>query len=82
MEQNYESGGSDSGFTISPKMVSIAAVIVLAIVFVFQNTDKAKLKIIFFTVTMPLWIAFVVLLAIGAVIGYVLHGIRDRRNGN
>lgn len=72
---------SSDGVRITPKMVIIAVLAVLAVVFVFQNTDSAKLKVIFFTITMPRWIAFVVLLVIGAVIGYVGRGIRAKRAG-
>lgn len=72
---------SGRGFTITPKMVTIAMLAVLAVVFVAQNTEKAKLKLFFFTVTMPRWIAFVLLLLVGAVIGYVGRGIRAKRAG-
>jgi uncharacterized integral membrane protein len=75
------STSSGRGFTITPKMVTIVVLAILSVVFVFQNTDKAKLKVIFFTVTMPRWIAFVLLLVIGAIIGYVGRGIRAKRAG-
>ena len=76
---NSSTPRGDGGFTITPKMVIIAILVVLAAVFVGQNTDSAKLKVIFFTITMPRWIAFVVLLVIGAIIGYVGRGIRAKR---
>ncbi|WP_116997471.1 LapA family protein [Desertimonas flava] len=76
MSDTSSSGG---GLTITPKMVIIAVLAVLAVVFVFQNTDSAKLKVIFFTITMPRWIAFVILLVIGAIIGYVGRGVRAKR---
>jgi len=72
---------NDGGFTITPKMIIAAVLAVLAAIFVAQNTESAKLRIIFFTLTMPRWIAFVVLIAIGAVIGYVLRGVRAKRAG-
>lgn len=69
---------TSGGFAVTPRMVIAAVLAVLAIVFVFQNTDSAKLKIIFFTVEMPRWIAFLVLLLIGAVIGYLLRRSREK----
>lgn len=81
MSAQLTPGSRTKGVTITPKMVVAAVVAVLAVVFVFQNTDSAKLKIIVFTVTMPRWIAFVVLLVIGAVLGYVARGVRAKRAG-
>lgn len=75
---NSSSASGQSGVNISPRMIIGAILAVLAVVFVFQNTDSAKLKIIFFTVEMPRWIAFLVLLVIGAIIGYLFRRSRDR----
>lgn len=72
------SASGPSGVNISPRMIIGGILAVLAVVFVFQNTDSAKLKIIFFTVEMPRWIAFLVLLVIGAIIGYIFRRSRDR----
>lgn len=72
-------GGSGSGFHLTPKMITIGVIAILAIIFIFQNTDTASLKVLFFTVEMPRWIAFLILLAIGIGIGYVLRGVRDKR---
>ena len=75
---NSSSASGPSGVNISPRMIIGVILAVLAVVFVFQNTDSAKLKIIFFTVEMPRWIAFLVLLVIGAIIGYIFRRSRDR----
>jgi uncharacterized integral membrane protein len=67
------------GVKLTPKIIAVAVAAVLAVVFVFQNTDTASLKIIFFTVEMPTWIAFLALLAIGVGIGYFVRGHRDKQ---
>lgn len=70
---------ASGGFHLSPRLITIAVIAVVALVFILQNTDSARLKIIFFTVEMPTWIAFLALLLIGAAIGYFGRGARDKR---
>lgn len=77
--QDLGSSSRQSGFNVSPRMIIGGILAVLAVVFVFQNTDSAKLKIIFFTVEMPRWIAFLVLLVIGAIIGYIFRRSREKK---
>ena len=73
--------GGGQGFQLTPKLVTIGVIAILSIVFIFQNTERASLKVIFFTVEMPRWIAFLILLAIGIGIGYVSRGMRAKRAG-
>lgn len=80
MSMPANTNASSGSVKITPKMVMIGVLVLLAVIFVAQNTDSSSLKLFFFTIEMPTWIAFVVLLAIGAVIGYFGRGMRDKRS--
>lgn len=65
---------SGDGSAISARTVAILAGVALVLVFIFQNTASTKLKVIFFTLEMPRWIGFVLVLLIGALIGWLWRG--------
>lgn len=70
---------SESGFKITPRMVIITVVAVMAVIFVFLNRDSTTFSFLLFDLTMPTWIAFLGLLLVGAAIGFFARGKRDKR---
>lgn len=62
---------------LSPRLVTALVLVVLAVVFIFQNNQPTAIRILVPVVIMPLWVALASMLVIGAVIGY----IANRRRG-
>jgi len=52
--------------------VGIAAV-VIAVVVILQNQADARFHILFWTVTLPTWVMLLIALALGVVVGWLLH---------
>lgn len=65
---------SKSGSAISPRLVAVAVLGVLALVFVLQNNDKGRIQFLFFDFTVRIWVALLVTLLVGVVIGYLARG--------
>jgi uncharacterized integral membrane protein len=63
----------------SKRQIIGAVIGVLALVFVVQNSRRGSIHFLFFEFTAPVWIAFLVILCAGAIVGYVLRGVRDGR---
>lgn len=57
----------------------VAALIVLALVFVIQNSQDATIKFLFSQTELPLFFALVIAIALGVVIGYLLPRLRGTR---
>jgi len=65
--------------SLNPKMIVGAVLVVLAVVFVLQNTEKRKIDVFFWHLSMPAWIWLLVLLAVGIVIGSIFPWLRPRK---
>lgn len=55
------------------KLVTIITLLVLAGIFVIQNTEVVELHFLFWTMTMSRALMFVLLVFIGVAIGWLLH---------
>jgi len=66
------------GRSITPRQVVAIVLAVLALVVVVQNREDVTLTLLMVEVTMPLWVASLVLLLIGAVVGWLLSSRRRR----
>ncbi len=64
---------------ISPKAVVAAVVVVLVAIFIIENHKKVDIRLIAPVVSVPLWLAFLVIFVIGGGVGVVL-GRRPRGN--
>ncbi|MGI8777117.1 MAG: hypothetical protein ACR2LJ_06945, partial [Acidimicrobiales bacterium] len=62
---------------VSPRLVLGAVLVVLLVVFTFENRAKTKIRFIIPEVTAPLWVALLGAALIGAVAGALLS--RHRR---
>jgi uncharacterized integral membrane protein len=65
----------------STKLIVLAAVTILLLVFVFQNTDRAQVDFLFWHGRFPLWTLIVVAAILGVIGGWVIGrvGSAERR---
>lgn len=66
--------------SMSPRSTAAAIIGALALVFIFQNTKRAKVRLLFWTIEAPGWIWLFSLLLIGGAIGYVVARRRANRS--
>lgn len=79
-EGSNRSAGSQESWRPSPHQIIGVIVGILSLVFVAQNSKSSTIKFLLFEFTAPVWIAFLGILAAGAVLGFVLRGVwQDRR---
>jgi len=57
---------------VSPRLVVGAVLVVLLVVFIFENTTRTDVRFIIPVVTAPLWVALLGAALIGAVAGALL----------
>ncbi|MBH5337727.1 LapA family protein [Streptomyces pactum] len=62
----------------TPARIATLVIGVLALVFIFQNTRKVKIRLLVPEVTMPLWLALLGVWLIGILCGAFLFGRRHR----
>ncbi|MFI0431766.1 MAG: LapA family protein [Candidatus Nanopelagicales bacterium] len=56
----------------TPKRILALAIALIALVFVFSNTDEIALKWLWFTVVAPAWIMLLLVLLAGGIAGFAL----------
>jgi uncharacterized integral membrane protein len=78
MPDNKSGADKVAGFRPTPRQIVGAALGILALIFIFENTRKVKIRFIVPEVTSPLWVALIVSVLLGVVIGLLLQRHRDR----
>ncbi|WP_432188346.1 DUF1049 domain-containing protein [Streptomyces sp. Tue6028] len=73
-----ESAGGNGGGPASPGRISIAALALITLIFVFENRRSTKIRLLGPEVTMPLWMALLGTGAIGGLCG--AYAVRKRRS--
>lgn len=58
---------------------ALGIAVLLALIFILQNSQKVKVKFLFVDTTTPLIFALLIAAVLGAVIGYVGPLVRNRR---
>lgn len=61
---------------------ALGVAVVVALIFIAQNSQKVKVKFLFIDTTTPLIFALLIAAVLGAVIGYVGPLVRQRRRGD
>ncbi|MFF0273791.1 MULTISPECIES: lipopolysaccharide assembly protein LapA domain-containing protein [unclassified Streptomyces] len=71
-EASRTSRGGGSRFTeaMTPGRIAMAALAVVTLVFIFQNTREVKIRILVPEVTMPLYLALLATAVVGAACGF------------
>lgn len=64
---------------ISPGMIVAVIVVILAVVFIFQNTATSSVKFLWLDLEAPTWVWFFILFLIGVAAGWLGHIVRTRR---
>ncbi|HEX9258347.1 MAG TPA: LapA family protein [Acidimicrobiales bacterium] len=79
MTMKSEDGGTSASQNV--KRFGPAAILTLvALIFVFQNTHKAKFEFLFWDLEWATWLILLVTLAVGFLIGWFGHIKRARRD--
>ncbi|MGW3418486.1 DUF1049 domain-containing protein [Streptomyces phaeochromogenes] len=68
-ESSGGGGRAGGGNLMTPGRVSVIALAVLALIFIFENTRATKIRLLIPEVTMPLWMALLGTTVIGALCG-------------
>ncbi|HEX5365905.1 MAG TPA: lipopolysaccharide assembly protein LapA domain-containing protein [Acidimicrobiales bacterium] len=85
----YDPGGSGTpmegpGGGVDPRRVArlvvVAVVAVLAVVFMAQNNDEVELNFLTLSVTSRLWVGLLVTLLLGAILGRAASALWTRRH--
>ena len=61
------------------RLLVAAVAVVLAILFVMQNSDRVEMSFVFFDVTSRLWVGLLVALILGALLGQAAEALWERR---
>jgi uncharacterized integral membrane protein len=64
---------------VPARLVVAVIALVLAAVFVFQNTDRVETKFLFFDGTQPLWFLILVSVLLGVLLGQAVGVLRRRK---
>ena len=78
-EGSNRATSTSAGWRPSSHQVIGAVIGILALIFIGQNSKSGTIHFLLFEFTAPVWIAFLLILASGAVVGYVLRGVRQDR---
>ncbi|WMX44223.1 LapA family protein [Streptomyces roseicoloratus] len=62
--------GSRAGRVLTPGRIAIGILVILLLVFIFENTSKVRIRLLIPEVTMPLYLALLVTALLSAVCGY------------
>lgn len=73
-----KAGGTQSGWRVAltPKGITVLVLLVLALIFIFENTRETEIRVLIPLVTMPLWAALLAVGVIGALVGAYFMGRR------
>jgi uncharacterized integral membrane protein len=78
--QPQQSGAAGAGEKRGNGRLILAGVVtVIALIFIFQNTNRVEITFLFFSVETATWVGFLVSLVLGALIGQALVSYRRRR---
>jgi uncharacterized integral membrane protein len=78
-DQPLEDTGERADTRTIARIVGIILVLVVALLFMTQNSQKVKTSFIFFTVETRLWVSLLVALLLGVVVGQGAEALWHRR---
>ncbi|HEX6237142.1 MAG TPA: hypothetical protein VFZ68_08105 [Acidimicrobiales bacterium] len=78
-EESTEVPGGGVDARLIARLVFALAVVVLAVIFIAQNSERVELRFVFFDVTTRVWVGLVVALVLGALLGQGIEAVVRRR---
>jgi uncharacterized integral membrane protein len=60
------------GRRVSPRLIVAAILIVISLIFIFENTQKVKVRFLIPRISSPLWLALVITFVLGGLVGFFL----------
>jgi uncharacterized integral membrane protein len=67
------------GRTVRVRTVVAAVLVILALVFIVQNTSSRRVHFLFWSMSLPTWIWLLVIFIVGMVAGSVFPWLRKKR---
>jgi len=64
---------------VTAKFIVVLVLIVLAAIFIAQNTGSGKINLLFWSVSLPTWIWLLAVLLIGVIIGSMFPWFRPKK---
>jgi uncharacterized integral membrane protein len=74
-----EESGDGPDLRLIVRVLLAVAAVVLAVLFVMQNSDRVETSFVFFDVTTRLWVGLLVALVLGALLGQAAEAMWQRR---
>jgi uncharacterized integral membrane protein len=72
-------GSASEARTVRVRTVVAGILVVLALVFVFQNTSSRRVHFLFWSMSLPSWIWLLAIFVLGLVAGSMFPWLRRRR---
>jgi uncharacterized integral membrane protein len=64
---------------VPPRLIVAAVALVVALIFIFQNSERVETTFLVFNVTTRLWVGLLVAALVGVILGLVLGAAWNRR---
>ena len=69
-EPNGGTGGASNRKTVSPKLIISAVIAAVALWFILANTETARIRLFFVTVSAPVWLVLLITFVAGGATWY------------
>ncbi|WP_329137922.1 hypothetical protein OG552_29070 [Streptomyces sp. NBC_01476] len=80
MSSDKRVGGRSFRDAMTPARIAVLVLAALALIFIFENTKKIRIRLIIPEVTMRLWAALLITFVVGLLCGLVLRRGGSRRS--
>jgi uncharacterized integral membrane protein len=64
---------------VSSRLIVVGVALVVALVFIFQNSERVETTFLVFNVTTRLWVGLLVAVLVGAILGQAAQAAWNRR---
>jgi uncharacterized integral membrane protein len=64
---------------VSPRLIVAAVALIVALIFIFQNSERVETTFLVFNVTTRLWVGLLVAVLVGVILGLVAGAAWNRR---
>jgi uncharacterized integral membrane protein len=64
---------------VSPRLIVALVALAVALIFVFQNSERVETTFLVFNVTTRLWVGLLIAMLVGAILGQAVEAAWNRR---